>query len=269
MSDPEILIVTSCIDPQRVYCLAISDRDERLRQSICSLVGWILYTKVSTIVLCDGGLREYDFQGIADFARAHDKSFEALHVKPDPLTETLGKGYGEGLIMRHALTHSEYAKEGTSFYKITGRSFVANFDEISAREAAHPLVFASKATPLFSFANLEYMVRKSFDNARRHYRRRGVLCFLLKPMALPTHFYKCSVAIYKKLLADESDKVLDSQGYWLEHAFYDRLRFRVRWNAFSIKPTIIGRSGSSGALYDGDYSADVKNIAEGLVQRMR
>jgi hypothetical protein len=269
MPNREILIITACVEPQRVFYLTISDPNERLRQLICALVSWILYTKIPTIVLCDNGLREYDFTGIADFARDHDKAFEALHVKPDPLTEELGKGHGEGSTIRHVLSHSKYIEENTSFYKVTGNSFVANFDEISAREAANSLVFGVKATPLFSFTNLKYIGTKSFSNARHHYCRRGILCFLLKPVFLPTHFYKCNVSLYKKFLLDKFNKVLDSKGYYLEHAFYDSLRFRAHWDTFSIKPRIVGRSGSSGTLHDGDYSEGIKKIAEGFIERMK
>jgi len=269
MPNREILIINSCINPQCVFYLTISDPSERLRLLVCSLISWILYTKIPTIVLCDNGLSEYDFTGIADFAKDHGKSFEAIHIKPDPLTEKLGRGYGEGATIRHVLTHSKYVEENTSFYKITGNSFVANFDDISAREADRTLVFGCKPTPLFSFTNFKYIGMNSLSNARHHYCRRGILCFLLKPMFLPTHFYKCNVSIYKRFLIDKFNKVFDSQGYYLEHAFYDSLRFRARWATFSIKPMIVGRSGSSGALHGGDYSEVVKKIAEGFIQRMK
>ncbi len=268
MPASEILIVNSCIAPQRVFHLTITDRNERLRLLICSLVSWILYSKVSTIVLGDNSLREYHFGPIADFAEEHGKLFEALYIKPDPLTEKLGRGHGEGSTIRHVLSHSRYVEQDTSFYKITGNSFVANFDEISAREVSHPLVFACQAIPLLSLTNLKYIGTKSLGNARDHYSRRGYLCFLLKPMFLSTHFYKCNVGIYKECLMDTFNKVFDSQGYYLEHAFYDSLRFRARWNTFSIKPKIIGRAGSTGALHDGDYSEGIKKIAEGLVERI-
>jgi hypothetical protein len=269
MSQSDVLIVNSCIEPQRVFGIAITDREARLRQLLCALVGWIRYTKVPTIVLGDNSLREYDFTCIAGFAKEHGKAFEALHLPPDPLTERLGKGHGEGSTIRHILAHSKYIEKDTSFYKITGNSFVANFDEIAAREADRPLVFGCEATPLFSLTNLKYIATESFRNTRRHYGRRGWLCFLLKPVFLRTHFYKCNVPIYKKLLINAYTKVYDSQGYCLEHAFYDSLRFRARWDAFSIKPTIIGISGSTGTWHDREYSEGIKGTAQVFFEKMK
>ncbi len=222
---------------------AITDPNVRLRQTLCGLIRWIQDTSVGTIVLCDGTDPDYDFSRITAFAAEHGKTLETLIFrKENDQYPTRGKSFGEGQVLEHAFTHSSHLKPGGTFYKVTGRTFVKNFDAIRAAHVADDTVFIGPAS---------IMMPK--DAPTDMFGRRSVW----------TQFYKCGVDIFKKHLLHAYLDTHDSVAP-IECAYFHRLQ-HVPHTRFDIKPYIVGRNGGLDLPYDADFTAEDVALAETFV----
>lgn len=273
MSSPtEVLLITASIEIGKTRDVAIRDRLERQRQYLQGLVAWITLTDIPTIVFCENTNSSYDFTQIIEFARARNKTLEVLVFGGNQKAQTRGKGYGEGEIVAYAMKNSHYLSRSQSFYKITGRLFVQNFEQVHQVNDHLPNVFKSPAfsPPLDPFASLVRPEASSWLG-----KVRAVLRYLYVffgrgrgrgPHDYQKHtstvFYKCSVPFFKKNLLNSYQRVNEPKSYVLEHVIYEDLVGK-NLSQFLVQPEIVGRSGSTGIFYDGlDYSAEIKSLAE-------
>ncbi len=146
MAERDVLLMGSAIRTPTAF-QAITDQDERLLQTLCGLVRWIRDTSIDTIVFCDGSGTDYDFSRITAYAADHGKTLETLlFTKENDQYSTRGKSFGEGQVLEHAVTHSAHLRPGGNFYKVTGRTFIENFDAIRAAHAGDDTVFTGPAS---------------------------------------------------------------------------------------------------------------------------
>lgn len=252
----DVLLVTSAIKPTRgVPWLQMTDASDRLVQTYCALLSWITRSSITKIVLCDNTDVQLSFAAIKDVAAKHDKTLETLVFSGNRAkTEERGKGYGEGEIIQHALAESQTLRTASSFFKITGRVFVSNFDEVerSARRSRAAFDLPMPLGPRLKRRALGLLPKtpQRFMHAWKG--------------EIPTIFYKCTSAYYKRHLTDAFQSVDDCNGYYLEHAFYSRV-VRYGFTPFKIRPNLVGKRGTNGALYAGvDYPVEIKTLAEGF-----
>jgi hypothetical protein len=228
------LIVTSAIHPsENVPYLRLTDPQQRLFQTYCSLICWIRQRHITNIVLCDNTGTDHAFSGLAALAEQHNKTLEILVFRGDHEETCLrGKGYGEGEIMKHVIEHSRLLKEDTAFYKITGRIFVEEFEAIHNAHRNKSVVF-----------------RPHLATWQKILLRSACKCPLLSACwkrvwkgPVSTVFYKCTPQYYANNLID-------------------------RFDVFSVRPGLVGRSGTTDLLHGNvDYSAEVKNLAALLLK---
>lgn len=267
------LVVTTTITPEKdVYILELKDADTRLFQLLSSLVAWIRYTSVPRILLCENSGHPYDFQAVRALAGEHGKAFEFLKCPPCPEVIQYGKGFGEGRMLEYALNQSGMLREDDTFYKITGRFFIRNFEEIQKRYAGVENVFGYHQGPLFSdkpvfLRKILYLLRGPQDfllNLKTlKYRP---LKFLLTPQGtIDCRFFKCKVAYYKKVLGQAYRKVNDRSGYYLEHLYHDHLAKRKDYTIFTQPPEFVGQSASLG-VWDSAYEEDIQQTARRLMR---
>jgi hypothetical protein len=242
MPERDVLLMGSAIRTPTAF-QAITDQDERLLQTLCGLVRWIRDTSIDTIVFCDGTSPDYDFSRIQAFATEHGKTLEVLlFEKQDDQYSTRGKSFGEGQVLEHAVTHSAHLRPGRNFYKVTGRTFIENFDAIRAAHAGDDTVFTGPAS---------IMMPKDTPTDT------------FGPCSVWTQFYKCGVDFFTKHLLraylDTDDKTNP-----IECEYFKRLQ-TLPHARFAIKPFIVGRNGGLNVPYDADFDDETITLARTFI----
>lgn len=238
MTRPKVLLMTSAIRSPNAF-QAITDFDARLRQTLCGLIRWIRDTSVETIVLCDGTMPTYDCARIMAFAKEYGKILETLIFRESDAYLTHGKSYAEGEVLEHAIANSAHLAEGKSFYKVTGRTFVENFDAIAALHEGDGTVFTGPASTL--------MPKDTPTDA-------------FGPESVWTQFYKCDVALFKEHLMKAYEATDDTMNP-IECEYFRRLQ-NLPYARFAARPFIVGRNGGLNLPYDADFDAETIQLAD-------
>ncbi len=262
MQPNEILLVTSALEPGRVPQLKIRDPKERLWETLCGLLSWFECPSVQTIVFCDSTAPSYDFSRIVAEAARHGKELEVLTFDGIRLAEERGKGYAEGELLHHALEHSKHLRGDVPFYKISGRIFVENYEEIRAAHAADRVVFQvpawGKWTPNSSrspFATLrliqQILVRMWYTKSLhlRSYNR-----------SVDTRFFKCDTAFFRKHLRHAHERADDWHYYQIEQAYFDELP-AGSYAPFRTACVLVGQSATLGTALVKPYNAEKREAA--------
>jgi hypothetical protein len=226
--------------------------DERWHQTLCALVSWIRDTSIRRIVFCDNSATTCSFKAICNFAQIFGKEIEVLIFSGN--AEKLcfcGKGYGEGEIVAHAFAKSHFLKEAKSFYKITGRIFIGNFEELHCQHAKDPLVFSLPGVP-WKLKCKQFLLR--FERIRSRFEGRSAY----------TVFYKSEVNFFRTHLLERYLEVDERQNRWLEHVYF----LPVMQNGavgFRKNLKVVGLRGTSGETYEGHtYPDDVVALARSM-----
>jgi hypothetical protein len=272
----EVLLMTASIAPGKTPTVAIQDPNERCLQYIISLLAWIeLTNNIKTIIFCENTNTQYDFSRLVEFARQKGKILEVLVFSGNVKAQIYGKGYGEGEIIKYAIRHSKHLSNTTNFYKITGRLFVRNFDEIQSSHQHLENIFKCPAFSPDPFINMIPEKPKTLLGYCR-----AVVRFLYVFFGrgkgrgphdytkhISTVFYKSNVKFFKKNLLNSYKRVNDNKSYNLEHVFYEDI-INKNFSPFLKPYIIVGRSGSQGYLYPGgDYSEELKNRSIPFMQK--
>lgn len=278
----DVILMTSAIASPAAY-LVITNHEERLLQTLCGLVRWIRDTSANTIVLCDGTSPTFDFSKVQAFAKRYGKTLEILIFQESDNFLVHGKGYAEGEVIEYALTHSAHLGAGTNFYKVTGRTYVANFDEIRLEHENDDAVFFSPAWKLMpssagkhGHANLSARLHRLTWSKLIHIARQkmGSMRFFLWNLFVHgiwsprddhtvwTQFYKCDSDFFRKNLLKAYENVNDFYNS-IEHAYYARLR-ATSFTPMSVRPRIVGLNGGFGSMYDENYNEEDIRLAESL-----
>lgn len=282
-AEQDVVLITSAIGSPPLF-LKITNHEERLHQTLCGLVCWIREPSARTIVLCDGTMTPFDFSKVARFAEEHGKTFEALLFQESDNFMKHGKGYAEGEVLEHALNHSKHLSDGGSFYKVTGRTFVANFDDIKKAHAGDAAVFYGPAWALMPDGGHEERTHVNLSSRIEHARAMGlgtlsrVLLARGKRLAknaltrgewstrehdsVWTQFFKCDVAFFRRHLLKVYERVDDLYNN-IEHEYHRTLR-NVPYTKMAIRPRVVGRNAGYGLVYDEDYSDEVQAVAKSL-----
>jgi hypothetical protein len=218
--------------PETPY-LVVRDEQERVFQYLCSLVAWARPARVGRIIFAENSQTTFDFAPVLRYLRAAGKEVELLVFDGNAEAARLGKGYGEGRILEHVYRRSALLRAAPSFYKITGRLFVKNFDKVSE---------ATTAADAFQ--------RKQWDDPAR-------------PPKVMTRFFKCSREVFEARLLDAYRQVSDEPGAHVEHVYFKRLS-GLDVPDFGARPKIIGQQASTGEVY-GPYDDEVTWTARALM----
>jgi hypothetical protein len=210
------LLVTTAIEVTAPLT-KMSDPEKRLAATLFAFEQWLKVPAVDEIVVVDGSDFEYGGR-LWELGEAAGKKIEFLRFRADDeLTRARGKGYAEGEIVLHALTHSKVLGGCQYFAKCTGKLWVANYERC-----------------LGAFDG-EFQCAV---NGKR------------KIETLDTRIYFASREFWLKNLANAHLRVDDPRGYFLEHSYLDRLReIAYRGVTLAVPPIVLGRSGSGDFEY--------------------
>lgn len=218
------LLITSAIDLSKAmaYQVELIDTDIRLTQYIDSIKFAINhYSCISHIVFCDNTNYRFDYTQLTQFAQAKGKTLEMLSFEGDfDKIEKLGKGFGEGELIKYALMNSKTLNSCDYFYKLTGRLFIKNMDAV--------IRFTKSPNAFIYYPSILYQNKFDYVN---------------------TIFYKVEKNLYLNVLLDSHIYVNDLKYIYLENIFFSKLKY-YPLKSFGIFPIISGQSGSTGLKYD-------------------
>jgi hypothetical protein len=195
----------------------LADPAERLALTLKGIDRWLQNPAVQALVVVDGSGFDYSAQ-LHELNRGTRKDIEFLQFQNNAeLVRLQGKGYGEGEIVLHALTHSQTLASAPCFAKCTAKLYVTNYRKCLA----------------------------AFDGKFMCgiYGKNHIRC-------LDTRFYLCSRDFWWQHFSRAHFQVNDPQGYYIENSYLDRLRENgIRRFTLPVPPLIEGRSGSDNIEY--------------------
>lgn len=205
LSRPPVLLTSSVIAHDTG--VALKDTKERLRLTLDSLGEWLRIDSSLQIVICDGS--GFDFSEPIR-QRFPGASVECLFFNNNiDAVQRLGRGYGEGEIVRHAVEHSRFIAQAQCFAKCTAKLWVENFQACLAEWNGRLClkgVFLDVFSP-FKTTTLAYV---------------------------DTRFYIAQVQVYREFLLEAHARIDKDRGYGLEECFRD---------------TVVGTAGMTGVLW--------------------
>jgi len=208
-----VLITSSVFVSPKVLALKphiINDPKIRLQQLICTLLKWAKTTS-GGIVLCDNSGVEMNVDVLKDYFDRFGMQLEILLYKET--SDSNAYGFLEQCILRYAINNSRLLDRKRSFFKVTGRLFIENFDYIDSIHADDVNVFED---------NEEWLDSRFFKIG-----------------------YKTCVDFVKLIQENEY------RNYTIEYLL-NRIPKNTRVT-FKTKPIFLGRKGSTDELYDADY----------------
>ncbi len=142
---------------------------------------------------------------------------EQIHYEQDTAAILeLGKGYGEGELIKFALENSVFLQDQPDFYKCTGKVYCRNFSAISG------FILKNNIKNIFW--------KDAFNNF------------------IDTRFFYTSNIFCTTHILPAYKKVNDKINFWAEHSIFEMARQElVRQN--SPRPLLTGFSGSNDQLY--------------------
>lgn len=230
------LIITSTVYVNSDMTVLV-DPAIREQQCVDSMLYYLKSPYLASIVVCDNSGFDFSTNNrLTEAAAEGGKQIEFLSFTGDKKAiAAKGKGYGEGQMMAYIFRESRLLKRGdASFFKVTGRLLVLNFDEI-----------ARKVKPGKSY--FQRVGRNPFVN----------------PEKVDTRFYYCNMGLFESRLLNAYGDVNDREGRYLEHVYYRALNGQHRsYSGFGVPPLFGGISGSTGLSYS---IGPIKRIAEVII----
>ncbi len=211
-----VILLTACVNPNGMAYTKIQDSCVRLQQYKEAL-DWYLSNTNQRIVFVEN--TNYD---ISDYYLEHIRSgrLDVLSFQGNNYNKSLGKGYGEALIVEYAINNSRFLQGKVNIIKITGRLICKNVNRMAKAYNLNDCVYAMSR----------------LDS-------RGHMEFNSQVFVAPRIFYE-------KYFIPRKESINDSQHYWFEHLLYhatqrwinDSYRFKEMWIPFKLT----GLSGSGG-----------------------
>ena len=220
-SNKTVILLTACINPGGMSHTKLQTPSERLQQYRQAL-DWYLENTTPKIVFVEN--TGYDLSN-AYLNYIREGRLEILTFNGNDFDKSLGKGYGEAIIIEYALNHSIFLKTDCNIIKITGRLICENVEKMAKKYNIENCVYGTTL--------LDVKGKKEFNS---------------QVFVAP----KC---FFLKYFLPRKDELDDSRFYWFEHLLYDAtkqwirngMKFKEMWIPFKI----VGISGSSGAKVGG------------------
>lgn len=121
-----VLLLTSCVNPNGMELTVIQDPQVRLAQYLTAIQFYLTNT-TNKIIYVDNSLT--DLSQYFEKERINGR-IEFLCFDGNKYEKSKGKGYGEALIIEHAIKCSKFLTEETMICKITGRLIIRNINRI-------------------------------------------------------------------------------------------------------------------------------------------
>jgi hypothetical protein len=185
-----IILLTACVNPDGMAYTSLQDTNGRIKQYKEALDFYLKNTAYHILIVEN---TMYDF-GVDYALYIASGRLECLTFNGNDFDKSLGKGFGEALIIQYAFNHSVLLKSYSYFIKITGRVIIENI---------HTLVKYSRL--LKDERNIVAC------NIRPKKKIASAVFFIAKKEFITSYFLP---------FADEID---DSRNKWFEHVLFDAI----------------------------------------------
>lgn len=212
-----VLITTATNPPDGVCVLEMSNVAKRNIAAKAAVLFWAMIG-VEKIVLADAtGQTLLDEADAGRLAQMGVELEQINYQQDNDMVVRLGKGFGEGALIRFAVENSEILRKSTHFFKCTGKVFCRNFPEILR---------------MIEENNIQNMFWKlNFEESH-----------------LDTRFFYASRTFFEKYLLSAYSKINDREGVYSEHTVFAVANDHLT-KANGIRPKLTGFSGSTDTLY--------------------
>lgn len=216
------ILLTACVNPCGMSHTALQDPDVRAEQYRQALDFYIKETNLP-IVFCENTMYDMsvDYKQYINSGRLEFLSFDGNNYD-----KQRGKGYGEAVIMRYAVEHSNLVRDSKYIIKITGRLIVADIKKISS-------------SPLLYLNNL----------FRSNIKERFISTYLF--VASPVLLQKF-VNKYQELIWEDSPTNDLIEHHWFRALTQDPGLNDAVFIPFVSIPQVAGISGTTGERYSMD-----------------
>jgi len=224
-----ILLMTATISSEHFGNVGttIQDTQERRKQYEETLHKYITLSKFDKIVFAENSGAAFDMQRFGKLAERYGKMIEFLYLPGNKEnTQIFGKSYGEAQLISDAVCNSKLLENEQAFYKVTGRIWIPNINEL-------------------------------IDNKVNN-------CFVAHNFVswLLTSFFKVRVDDFKDNLLCAKNVCNDSNGNCIEHIYYElmkKAKHEVR--SFKKYPKLTGINSGSGVSYGKSWVGEkIRNV---------
>lgn len=201
-----LALVTGTIIPHPQAHGKIQDPDERQKQYFATLK-WMAMadTGVGTVIFCENSAASLSpFQQLLELYGNHGRRLIIRKVPPPSGASFKGKGWGEGEILRWALSNIPEISSSGSFVKLTGRHRVLNLKR------------------MLSIINREISSNNPFKFVCQRYSPFNMISHRVGPY-ITTEVFWSDWQFYHDHILDAHETVDDQDGFYIEHAIGRRL----------------------------------------------
>ncbi len=158
-----VILLSACVNPDGMSYTLLSNPEIRQKQYLEALEYYLTHTPYS-IVVCENTQTRFIPSTMLD---TYADRLEFLTFDGNRFDKTLGKGYGEAIIIEHALNHSVFCKDADYIIKITGRLIIRNFQTLLSsgflfHSPLRKYVIADMHTPLTMCNSFFLVAHKEF-----------------------------------------------------------------------------------------------------------
>lgn len=223
------ILLTACVNPQGMSFTKITDVDIRAKHYIDTIDFFLKETNLP-IIVCENTNWSLPTQ-FNQYLK--DNRLEYITFNGNHFSKERGKGYGEALIILHAIKHSNIISQCKYLIKITGRVKIPNIKQLTN-------------SPLFFLNNVIRCNLAEGNNAES-------VIFFAPPLILED--------ILKKHLEEITEY---PRGFWFEKIFYKAIvnDSRVHLIPFTQSPILNGISATHNKKYYTKKSID--NMTDNL-----
>ena len=213
-----VLLMTATIVPQERRFLKVCNVRQRLEEYIDSLLYYITETTIKEIVFCDNSNYEFDRSKIYAMAEKYEKSIEIIQFSGsrNEIAQN-GKGFGEGEIIKYALSNSRLLLNADYFIKVTGRVKIKNIEKIKDNLCPDKMYFNKSVTAYQLIDTMMFCIPKK-------------------------RYLNYFVDVYRQ--------VCDKKDRSIEHVIRDTITgYHLKFSNLPFYPIIEGQSGTTGKPY--------------------
>lgn len=226
-----VLLITGTININSSH-VKIVDPKKREIEYLKSFLEYLVVKDIKNIVFCENSQSDLLSVSLTEIGNKLGINIEILTFKGNTSAiKKLGKGYGEGEIIEHALNNSKLLIKADNFFKITGRLTLKNFNKILS----------------------------SMDFNKNYFTK-------LRNNRVDTRFYFVQKNFYQNNLLKGYTNVNDDKLIYLEHVFFNiicRNKFEDV-TSFKYYPIMLGYSGSTGESY---VESNIKLILKSILNK--
>lgn len=217
-----VLLLTACVNPRGMCMTVLTDVQQRLDQYLQAL-RFYLKAVPNRIVFVEN--TEIDIS--THFPNEIEQGrLECLSFNGNDYDKTLGKGYGEALIIEHAIQNSVFLRDASVIIKITGRVRCTSISSIVKSIKDCDIVYS------------DFRRQKEYEDL------------------LPSVIVAAPLMFWKNFI-DKKKEINDTMGVYFEHILKQTVDEWIeagKQHSFFLCPILLsGMSGSTGGSYAVKY----------------